>query len=242
MEKRKEYEAAAHEMLKDVVHKYMDLNYISPEEVPDIPLYMDQVTTFMDQKLASCKRYPDDKILTKTMINNYTKNRLIPPPEKKKYSKEQLMLLIFVYYFKDFLSIGDIKTILAPMIDHHFQEEDALSVSGIYEKVFNLVRGQSESVTKDLVRRFMQAENTFPAPENETPEETRDREYLNTLSFICLLSFDIYVRKKAIEEIVDDMNAQKEAAEEDKKSREKEKAADEKRRREETEKKTPDKK
>ena len=42
----------------------------------DIDLYMDQVTTFMDEHLSDCKRREDDKILTKTMINNYTKNNL----------------------------------------------------------------------------------------------------------------------------------------------------------------------
>lgn len=45
---------------------------------------MDQVTTFMDEQLEACKRYEDDKILTKTMINNYAKNNLLPAPEKKK--------------------------------------------------------------------------------------------------------------------------------------------------------------
>lgn len=236
MEKRSEAGAEAHALLRDVIDKFMNFDYISPDDVPDIPLYMDQVTTFMDQKLAGCKRYPDDKILTKTMINNYTKNRLIPPPEKKKYSKEHLMLLIFVYYFKDFLSIGDIKTILGPMIENHFQNEDGLSVSGIYETIFTIVRGQGEYITKDIVRRFMTAKETFPETENDSPAEARDREYLNMLSFICLLSFDIYVKKKMIEEIVDDMNSRA-AAEAETRDREKEKAAEEKRRREEAEKK-----
>ena len=56
---------------------------ISASELPNIDLYMDQVTTFMDEHLEHSKRYPEDKILTKTMINNYAKNRLLPPPEKK---------------------------------------------------------------------------------------------------------------------------------------------------------------
>ena len=59
---------------------------VKPEDIPNIDLYMDQVTTFMDSQLATSKRHEDDKILTKTMINNYAKNDLLPPPEKKKYS------------------------------------------------------------------------------------------------------------------------------------------------------------
>ena len=45
---------------------------------------MDQVTTFMDEQLEACKRYEDDKILTKTMINNYAKNNLLPCPGEEK--------------------------------------------------------------------------------------------------------------------------------------------------------------
>ena len=70
-------------------------------DIPTIDLYMDQVTTFMDKGLARYKRNETDKILTKTMINNYTKNDFLPPPVKKKYSKEHMYLLIFIYYFKN---------------------------------------------------------------------------------------------------------------------------------------------
>ena len=74
--------------------------FIKPEDLPNIDLYMDQITTFMDEQLSACKRYEDDKILTKTMINNYAKNDLLPPSVKKKYCKEHVLLLLFIYYFK----------------------------------------------------------------------------------------------------------------------------------------------
>ena len=54
------------------------------DELPDFELYMDQVTTFMDERLKNTTRNPGgDKILTKTMINNYAKNNLLPSPNKK---------------------------------------------------------------------------------------------------------------------------------------------------------------
>ena len=81
------------------LEEWMKLDYVLPEDLPNIELYMDQVTTFMEEQLASSKRYPEDKILTKTMINNYAKNNLLPSPEKKRYSREHLLLLIFIYYF-----------------------------------------------------------------------------------------------------------------------------------------------
>ena len=73
------------ETIMDIIQKLKNIDYINPEDIPNIDLYMDQVTTFMDEHLAACKRMDDDKILTKTMINNYTKNDFIPPTIKKKY-------------------------------------------------------------------------------------------------------------------------------------------------------------
>ena len=89
-----------HEFLKEVLEKLQTMDYVKPEALPNIDLYMDQVTTFMDTQLASTKRHEEDKILTKTMINNYAKNNLLPPPNKKKYSKDHILTLLFIYYFK----------------------------------------------------------------------------------------------------------------------------------------------
>ena len=85
------------EFVNSLLQRLAKLNYIKPGDVPNIDLYMDQVTTFMDEHLSDVKRYEDDKILTKTMINNYTKNDLLPPPVKKKYSKEHIYVLTFIY-------------------------------------------------------------------------------------------------------------------------------------------------
>ena len=92
-------------ILHDLLNSLDSLEGIRPEEIPNIALYMDQVTTFMDAQLASSRRFESDKVLTKTMINNYAKNKLLPPPVKKKYSPEHMMLLVFIYYFKNILSI-----------------------------------------------------------------------------------------------------------------------------------------
>lgn len=90
---------------------------------------MDQVTTLMDSRLRESTRNPrTDKILTKTMINNYAKNDLLPPPVKKKYSREHILLLIFIYYYKGILSISDIQTILKPVTDSFFGKEDGFKL------------------------------------------------------------------------------------------------------------------
>lgn len=80
-------------LLGSILESLSHIDYIKPKDLPNIDLYMDQVTTFMDSQLAVSKRHPEDKILTKTMINNYAKNNLLPPPVKKKYSREHLNVI-----------------------------------------------------------------------------------------------------------------------------------------------------
>ena len=86
------------ERLQDLFSYLENLSHVKADEIPDIDLYMDQVTTFMDSHLKDMRRHPGDKVLTKTMINNYAKNNLLPPPVKKKYSKDHMLMLVFIYY------------------------------------------------------------------------------------------------------------------------------------------------
>ena len=83
-------------MLNEMLKAYSQLDYVKPDDIPNIDLYVDQVTTFIDSHLESVKRTPKDKTLTKTMINNYTKNHVLPSPEKKKYSKDHVLTLICI--------------------------------------------------------------------------------------------------------------------------------------------------
>ena len=62
------------DMLGSILSSIERIDYVKPEDIPNIDLYMDQVTTFMEEQLASSKRYEDDKVLTKTMINNNPKH------------------------------------------------------------------------------------------------------------------------------------------------------------------------
>ena len=69
----------SNDILNSILSSLSRIDYVRPEDIPNIDLYMDQITTFMEAHLSSSKRYEEDKILTKTMINNYSKNHLLPP-------------------------------------------------------------------------------------------------------------------------------------------------------------------
>ena len=185
------------EFLADMLHKLAKLDYIRPGEIPNIDLYMDQVTTFMEKELASSKRHEDDKILTKTMINNYAKNNLLPPPVKKKYSKEHLLVMIFIYYFKNFLSIKDIETMLTPITDKYFDTDKDFDITSIYKEVCELEKSRIPEFEKEIIRSYNTSKKCFV----EVPED--DRDSLQLFAFICNLSFDIYVKKQIVEKLLD---------------------------------------
>lgn len=190
------------DLLQSILDSLDRIDYIRPDDIPDIELYMDQVTTFMDSRLKNAARNPEvDKILTKTMINNYAKNDLLPPPVRKKYSREHMLLLIFIYYFKGILSISDIQTVLKPITDHFFAGNEGLKLETIYNEVFSLEREEVEVMKQDVVRKYHKAQETF------SDAATEDQEFLQTFSFICMLSFDVYVKKMLIEKLIDSCSA-----------------------------------
>ncbi len=78
-------------------------------EFPRILLYMDQLLSFFEEFLGVFCRSQRESILTKTMVNNYVKARLLPPPRNKKYSREQLMQLLLICHLKNVLSIDDLR-------------------------------------------------------------------------------------------------------------------------------------
>ncbi len=199
------------ELFQILMNRISDLDYIHSEDIPNIDLYMDQVTTFMEQHLAHSKRYPDDKVLTKTMINNYAKNDLLPPPVKKKYSREHMLMLIFIYYYKNLLSIGDIQTLMKPLAERYFQADSGLDLTAIYEELFSKERGQLVTLQEEARKTWDIAAATFQDADGE------DRELLQRFAFISLLGFDIYLKKQMIEFLIDEMASARQTADKHKK-------------------------
>ncbi len=177
------------------------IDYIKAADIPNIDLYMDQVTTFMESRLKNTTRNPgEDKVLTKTMINNYAKNNLLPPPDKKKYSREHMYVLLFIYYFKNILSINDIDVALKPIKEKYFGEDKndkPYSVEDIYEAIRQTAEGLTDSIKEDLLETYHTATEIFPDAKGD------DEEMLTMFSFITLLVLDVYIKKLLIEKLID---------------------------------------
>ena len=189
------------QLLQQMKNDKATMDYIKPEMLPGIDLYMDQVTTFMDEHLGNTKRYDNDKILTKTMINNYAKNNLLPPPEKKKYSGDHLLLLTFIYYLKSMLSMADIEILLKPVRTQYFKNSSSdLGLNDIYNEVFKLQKSFQPEIMDDLFKKFKLSQNSF----SHTPPDQADT--LHSFACVCSLCYDIFLKKQLVEKIIDTMN------------------------------------
>ena len=128
-----------------ILNKNWGISLIPIDAIPNIELYVDQVTTFMEKRLGSYKRYEDEKILTKTMINNYAKAKLFPPPVKKKYSANHIMLLILIYHLKNVLTISDISKLLAPINSMLEEDGDCPALNELYSAFTDIQQAMADS-------------------------------------------------------------------------------------------------
>lgn len=185
------------DLLNSILGSISRIDFIKSTDIPNIDLYMDQVTSFMEKELKSTKRNDDDKVLTKTMINNYAKNDLLPAPIKKKYSKEHLLLLTFIYYFKNIISMKDIETLLKPITESYFQSEGDINIARIYDEVCAFEKERTKLLQKDIELMYNNSMETF------ADVDVENRDYLQFFSFICSLSLDVYVKQLLIEKLID---------------------------------------
>lgn len=123
---------------------------ISLEDIPKVDLYVDQIVQLFESKFEHATRHSDDKVLTKTMINNYAKGKLLPPIKGKKYTKEQIMIISFIYHFKSVLSLQDCKKLLELLPSHENNEE----LHAVYNSFLHIYDNNQKEFTSKLSSRL----------------------------------------------------------------------------------------
>lgn len=103
----------------NILKQIEERSYLKADDIPSLDLYMDQIMTLFDVNLTDNKRYESDKLLTKTMINNYSKDGLLQPIKGKKYTKEHILQMLLIYSLKNTISIQEIKKVLKPYHNSH---------------------------------------------------------------------------------------------------------------------------
>lgn len=174
---------------------------ISLEEIPNLDLYMDQVIQLFENKFTGTLRNEKDKVLTKTMINNYSKDKLLMQAKNKKYSKNHLILLSIIYQLKGSVSINDIKSTLSPIVKY-FEDSNDYPLEEFYSVYLNLYEQNVNTFKKDVIERLDEVNKV--ANDNDLLKGEYESELLLLISLVTMSNF----YRKVSEKILDDLISQ----------------------------------
>lgn len=119
-------------------------------DIPNIDLYVDQILNLVADKQNQGSERHKGRQLTKTMINNYSKDGIITPVKGKKYSREQVVQILYVYSLKNTLSMGEIKRLLRGA--YSIEGFDAASLSALYN-TYQDIKGVTRKKTVDFLSK-----------------------------------------------------------------------------------------
>lgn len=137
------------ELLENIIEKESQKSSLISKDIPDLDLYMDQIMTLFETHLANNKKNEEDKLLTKTMINNYSKAKVITPVKGKKYTKEQIIQMLIIYQLKNNLSIQEIKELLSPI----YESDTDLSL--LYDHFIDIKQVMNQQLQK-LIQQILE--------------------------------------------------------------------------------------
>lgn len=203
--------------IKDIIDDVFSIELLDTSEIPKIDLYMEQVTSFFDDQLGDMRRKEDDKILTKTMVNNYTKHEVLPHPVRKKYTREHMIALTYIIMLKKVLSIQDIKSFF-----NLTENSEDMMLEPQYNVFKNIMENTYQSTAELLDKEVEKMDNTLL--ENGIQD---DRARLMTL--IGCLCCEASAFKLLAERLIDRYNTKKK----EEKEKKPEKQKDEKKQKEE---------
>lgn len=184
----------------DIYRQFEDLtlsNQLSPEEIPNIDLYMDQVIQLFESKFSSSKRNDDEKVLTKTMINNYAKGKLLFPIKNKKYSKDHILLIAMIYQMKSVLSISDVGKTLKGI--NHQVSEEGFQLEDFYGSYLRLMENNVE-----LFEEFISNQQNLVGDEINK-QEVSEADYLQQVLLILSFTGMSTFYRRAAEKMVDNL-------------------------------------
>ena len=125
-----------------------------------------------------------------------------------------MIVLLFIYYLKNILSINDIQAIMKPLTENFFGKEkdsDDIKLFDIYDDIYDIVKNELGYISEDLTNKIEASEASF----NNVCDKNQ-KDFLQYFSLMCMLSYDIYLKKQVLATMVDklktDENTRKEEA------------------------------
>lgn len=195
------------EKLNLLLKETTEFNDIAISDIPDIDLYMDQVTTLFEKKLGKLKRDEEDKIMTKTMINNYSKANILPSVKGKKYSRNQIILLALIYNLKQNLSLNDIGSLFHPILSKlSDQDNQSNEVNELYSSFLELKKDQLEDFDKNFEKWLtLIKEKSGIAEKLKENDDVNSEEYETEelILLVFMLITQANIEKRMAEKIID---------------------------------------
>ena len=191
-------------MLDDFENYIKELEKFSiPEysELPDIPLYMEQVVGYIKENLSNIFK-ETDSVITPFMVNNYVKTKIIDSPTDKKYNKDHIGYLIAISMLKSVVSMRD----LAVLIDLDRQQDPKDSKKSLYdfykkmedESFKNTIHKVKTRI--DVFKKSSNQKKTKKSSQNVTDENER-----NSMAYIALR---LYIESEVNKLIADKIMSQ----------------------------------
>lgn len=187
--------------IKEMIDSLNFSDDIKLSEISSVNLYVEQVTSFMEDKLGHIKRNGDDKIITKTMINNYAKTGLIMSPvdNNRKYSKQHIILLNLIYHLKKIYAIDDIHTLFKPILHNiEIKEDDVIPLEDIYS-IFLDIKETEFSGFNDIIEK-----NLKLIEDKISDTDDKHKEIAEMFLIVLILSAQANARKRLAEKIIDE--------------------------------------
>ncbi|MDU4937870.1 MAG: DUF1836 domain-containing protein [Clostridium sp.] len=184
----------------EIIKKLALTERVEEKDIPEIDLYMDQVIQIFEQKLSSSKRKNNDKVLTKTMINNYAKAKLLMSIKNKKYSKEHLLLMSIIYDLKGSLSISDIKDLFNNIVKK-YDEDKEYDLRSLYKLYLDINNSNYEEFLENIDKQIDCVKGII----NDSEEFN---EYEEKFLFICSMVSMSNMYRRVAEAMVDEYFAE----------------------------------
>ena len=190
--------------MQDILDKMVLECGIPLDDFPELDLYMDQVIQLFESSMSPLKRNKEEKVLTKTMINNYAKGKLLFPINNKKYSKEHLILMAFIYNLKGALSINDIKCSLNNLIEKYGEDEN-YPLRDLYCSYLENCKSDAEEFKENVSKKIDKITN------DANLNSSNDSDYQKKFLLLCSLVDMSNMYRRMSEKLIDEFFTEQES-------------------------------
>ena len=135
--------------------EYQKKGLADGKSVPDIDLYIDQMVSCLNSELSLYAKNGEGPI-TKGIVSNYTKHKMIPGPEGKRYTKDHCIFMLLVYYLKGCFSMDQVQRLMKPILSNYDSAwDDNVDMQAYYKEILAAVRKSEEDFTEQLQERIL---------------------------------------------------------------------------------------